>query len=182
VIEEGNEEEIDEHARVDIKGKGKEIGLAGYEDWITRRRLRVRLVPKRTFDEAIEVNYYFMIKDDQALVLLVPELSETVDGPKAPYYHPQVFALAYRYFSTSTSTSASIQIDLIPLLPIAEFNISHRLYRTALSLLTFLERIAITEEVGYEKRMNFDLLVDKATVQNLYLVLKEKYKCVLFFS
>ncbi|GAA5929882.1 hypothetical protein JCM10213_002813 [Rhodosporidiobolus nylandii] len=148
-------------------------------------------------DEQAREGLLLLLPDFEALARDSPELSKQ---GKLPYYHPQVRALAFRYLPASLSSSSStspaaaeLRIDLIPLpspsspTPAApapppelkQLNPKDRLYRTALALVTFAAKVCAGKAVGWQKRVWHDLLVGKEEVQDLYQVLKEKYKADL---
>ncbi|GAA6037849.1 hypothetical protein JCM8097_005069 [Rhodosporidiobolus ruineniae] len=174
------------------------------------RRVRRRILPSRPqFDHAMEQECLFYERrtdeagaDDEAegLVLLLPDfeqLKQEHPAGKLPYYHPQVHALAFRYLPASLSSasppSASLRLDLIPLpspsspsssssTPLALLAPTDRLFRTSLALVKFVAKICGGKQDGFQKRVHHDLLAGKEDVQDLYQVLKEKYKTNLSAS
>ncbi|KAK4055744.1 tRNA(Ser) Um(44) 2'-O-methyltransferase [Microbotryomycetes sp. JL201] len=156
------------------------------------RRIRRRLIPKQTRDQALEQECWIYnrsrpekqdsddsIVDQARLLVLDVDLDylERENHRKMPYYHPTVASLAFSYIGNGET--ATIRLDLRPLpsepLP-RPLPASHRLYRTGLALLRHLHSVAIGTKNGYEKRVNHDLLTDRDTVQDLYHELKEKYR------
>lgn len=172
------------------------VEMPGYD---CVRRIRRKLQPKQTRDGSMEQECLFYrsagseedAEDAEGLVLLLPDfdLLQQDNGGIVPYYHPQLAALAFRYLpppspSPSPSTdseppSASIHLDILALpsspLP-TPLPIDHRIYRTALALLKNLHSVACGLDEGYQKRVHHDLLAGKEEVQDLYHMLKEKYR------
>ncbi|GAA5904716.1 hypothetical protein JCM6882_008355 [Rhodosporidiobolus microsporus] len=151
--------------------------------------------------------------DDQveSAVLLLPDFEQLKTEPvpdtrgkgrprdpaALPYYHPQVYALAFRYLPASLSSlsppSPSLRIDLVPLPPssspapplegpLVPLKPTDRLYRTALALIQFADKVCQGKKDGYNKRVNHDLLVGKSEVQDLYQKLKAKYHANILLS
>lgn len=139
--------------------------------------MRRRLLPNRTRDSALEEECRFYEGErGERLLVLRPDLALHA-GP-LPYYYPAVAALAFRFLPGSVAT-VRIDVEPLPAAPPPDpLPLDSRLYRTALALLKQLSQVAHGVETGYEKRVHHDLLADKAAVQDLYLVLKERYRCV----
>ncbi|KAG9311503.1 hypothetical protein JVU11DRAFT_7703 [Chiua virens] len=93
-------------------------------------------------------------------------------GASLPYYHPAVRHLAFRFIS---STPPILRIEAV-LLPDTLSDINSRLYRTALSLLETLHRYGWGAMTHYQKRVMHDCVIPRETYQNLYLVMRERYK------
>ncbi|GAA6005442.1 tRNA (uracil) methyltransferase [Rhodotorula paludigena] len=166
------------------------LSLPGYR---CTRRVRRRLLPSRpSIDWAMEqecLSFNAAIGDEEepdqdgeGLVLLLPDLDQLrqeVPGGRIPYYHPQVAALAFRYFPpTSASPSPSLRLDLLPLPSqpvVAPLPPSDRLYRTGLMLVKYAAKLCKGQAVGWQKRVHHDLLAGKEEVQDLYQELKTKY-------
>ncbi|KAK4700309.1 tRNASer (uridine44-2'-O)-methyltransferase, partial [Phenoliferia sp. Uapishka_3] len=163
-----------------------EMELEGYT-WV--RRVRRKILPNRKMDSPMEEECLFFAGVDvdgedvnECLLLLRPDLDLLVDA-KLPYYYPQVAAIAFRYCPSPPGvdhiTSAVVRIEFVslPNAPLPEpVPLDHRLYRTALGLLKQLCQVSAGVEQGYVKRVNHDLLAGKEEVQDLYMVLKEKYR------
>ncbi|GAA5822038.1 hypothetical protein JCM11251_004837 [Rhodosporidiobolus azoricus] len=161
---------------------------------------RLRDVPVGQFsseeDDSVEAAVLLLPDFEQLKTEPVPDTEGKGKGKEdedrlLPYYHPQVFALAFRFLPASVSScsplSPSLRIDLIPL-PSASSSPAgspstqteplpptSRLFRTALSLLTFTAKVCAGKKDGWQKRVNHDLLVEKGEVQDLYQQLKAKY-------
>lgn len=93
-------------------------------------------------------------------------------GLPLPYYHPRVSHLAFRYIS---SPSPSLQIEVVPL-PDTPTDMNSRLYRTCLALLETLHRYGWGAMTHYKKRVAHDCIIPREPYQDLYLVMREKYK------
>lgn len=152
--------------------------LAGYS---CTRTLSRTIFPRRHWETQMTDTISFFegvdAQEGEGLVVLQP--TENDGDGTVPFYYPQVHLLAFRFLPASSS----LQIDLVPLLTSSSSVASSlapeaRLYRTSLGLLTQLGKIGIGLETGYEKRTFHDLLAPKDSVQDLYAVLKGKYKYV----
>ncbi|GAA5971853.1 hypothetical protein JCM11641_001539 [Rhodosporidiobolus odoratus] len=178
------------------------------------RRVRRRILPNRPqFDKPLDQECLFYERplpsqpssstsdaqgegSREGLLLLLPDHEQLRrDDPegsgKLPYYHPQVWAVAFRFFprsqspSSASPASASLRIDLVPL-PSDSLSVpspgptslaqSDRLYRTSLALVKFAAKLCAGKADGWQKRIHHDLLVGKEEVQDLYQALKDKYK------
>ncbi|GAA6004975.1 hypothetical protein JCM10207_008467 [Rhodosporidiobolus poonsookiae] len=171
--------------------------LEGYR---STRRIRRRILPSRPqFDHAMEQECLFYERtvgdtpdDVEGAVFLLPDFEQLkMEDPhgRLPYYHPQCHALAFRYLpaslSSSTPPAPALRIDLVPLpspssspsqpAP-AALKPTDRLYRTALALVKFSSKVCAGKADGWQKRVHHDLLAGKEQVQDLYQVLKDKYK------
>ncbi|KAI5997267.1 hypothetical protein F5J12DRAFT_957073 [Pisolithus orientalis] len=132
-----------------------------------------------------------MYEDEQdsatSLLILTPLLK---DGESLPYYHPAVRRLAVRYVQniqepcseSETTTLASGMLLIEAVLPPSGPTPPHppdsnsRLYRTCLALLDTVHRYGWGALTHYRKRVHHDTLVPRETYQDLYLVLRERYK------
>lgn len=167
--------------------------VAGFPDLIPAlqdlqpvRNIHRKLLPRRpTRDSAIE----------QHCTLYAPSNSHLTDAESLhptvlvltpilppngvlPYYHPTVTHLAFRFIPANTSPSseaAALRIEVIPL-PGTSLDPRARLYRTCLALLETLHRYGWGALTQYKKRVLHDVLVPRETYQDLYLVMRERYK------
>lgn len=55
-------------------------------------------------------------------------------------------------------------------------DLNSRLYRTCLALLETLHRYCWGAQTNYKKRVHHDCLVSREEYQDIYLILREKYK------
>lgn len=152
---------------------------AALEGYTFVRRVRRRLLPNRTKDAAMEEECRFYEDADGARLLVLRADVEPLAERPLPYYYPHVASIAFRYLPDGDAANVRIDYIALPDAPLPEpLPLDHRLYRTALGLLRQLCQVSSGLETGYTKRVHHDLLADRAAVQDLYLVLKEKYRCV----
>lgn len=158
-----------------------DLDLEGYE---FKRRVRRRFLPKRIgLDSDLEQEclLYEAKEGDEVVLLLLPDVTGWTQESTLPFYHPQVATLAIRCKEPNHGgDSGYIRIDLVPL-PLSQdlpspLPQSHRLFRTALALVDRFYKVAKGKENGYQKRVHHDLLADGNQVQDLYRVLKERYR------
>ena len=91
-----------------------------------------------------------------------------------PWYHPAVFHLAFRYLEGEQPT---IRIEVVPRLDEQDpLDVNARLYRTCLALLETVYRYGRGISTNYRKRVHHDCLVSREEYQDLYLVMRERYK------
>lgn len=150
------------------------------------RRVRRRILPNRPqFDWAMEQEclfYDFVDAGTESLAVLLPDfdqLERDRGDRRLPYYHPQVYALAFRYLSDHAGTSSHLRIDLVPLpsQPVtAPLPPNDRLFRTAQMLAKYAAKICNGQAAGYQKRIHHDLLVGRTAVQDTYQRLKDRYQ------
>ncbi|KAI6104853.1 hypothetical protein EDD17DRAFT_1652412 [Pisolithus thermaeus] len=127
-------------------------------------------------------------KNIASLLVLTPILKL---GEALPYYHPAVRRLAVRYvrnvqelsgdeLETATLPCGMLFIEAV--LPQSEPappdppDPNSRLYRTCLALLDTVHRYGWGALTHYRKRVHHDMLVPREAYQDLYLVLRERYK------
>lgn len=101
-----------------------------------------------------------------------------------PYYHPQVFHIAFRYISLPASdprdsvnatSSATIQVEIVAF-PGVPLDPNSRIYRTCLALLETLHRYGWGAMTNYKKRVNHDCIIPREEYQDLYLLMRERHK------
>jgi tRNASer (uridine44-2'-O)-methyltransferase len=158
------------------------------------RNIRRRLLPRRpTRDAGLEQHCTLYAPssphptDVDALHPIVALVLTPILPPNdvLPYYHPTVTHLAFRFVApttssstspiTATATVAALRIEAVPL-PGTSLDPGARLYRTCLSLLETLHRYGWGALTHYKKRVAHDVLVPRETYQDLYLVMRERYK------
>jgi tRNASer (uridine44-2'-O)-methyltransferase len=93
-------------------------------------------------------------------------------GELLPYYHPNVRRLAFRHVP---STPAILRIEAV-VLPDTPTDLNSRLYRTSLALLETLHRYGWGALTNYQKRVKHDCMIPREEYQDLYLVMRERYK------
>ncbi|KAH9083489.1 hypothetical protein EDB83DRAFT_2502522 [Lactarius deliciosus] len=106
------------------------------------------------------------------VLVLTPILPS--DG-SLPYYYPTVTHLAFRIIPPTSSESAVLRMEALPL-PGTPLDQGGRLYRTCLSLLETLHRYGWGTLTHYKKRVLHDVLLPRETYQDLYLIIRERYK------
>lgn len=120
-------------------------------------------------------------RHEASILVLTPLLDQT---GSVPYYHPQVFHIAFRYLPSSasdprdgvsTNSSARLQVEVVPF-PDAPLDPNSRIYRTCLALLETLHRYGWGAMAGYKKRVNHDCIIPREEYQDLYLLMRERHK------
>ena len=118
---------------------------------------------------------------EASTLILTPVLDQT---GSLPYYHPQVFHIAFRYLPSPASephddvgadSGATLQVEVVafhgvPLDP------NSRIYRTCLALLETLHRYGWGAMTSYKKRVKHDCIVPREEYQDLYLLMRERHK------
>ncbi|KAF9650482.1 DUF1613-domain-containing protein [Thelephora ganbajun] len=101
-----------------------------------------------------------------------------------PYYHPQVFHIAFRYLPSPASDphdgvnaapSARLQVEVVAF-PNVPLDPNSRVYRTCLALLETLHRYGWGAMTSYKKRVNHDRIIPREEYQDLYLLMRERHK------
>ncbi|KAL5524256.1 TRM44 [Sanghuangporus sanghuang] len=170
-----------------------------------KRTIHRRLLPRRPGrDPPIEQNcsFYSPAAKNAALcdadsakggsetpvtcVVLTPRLEKDA---QMPYYHPAVFHIAFRYLSSAArndagrasskhdQTDACVRIEVVlqPDAPDPK-DVNSRLYRTCLALLETVHRYCWGVVVNYRKQAHHDCIISREEYQDLYLVMRERYK------
>ncbi|GME48391.1 AdoMet-dependent methyltransferase predicted [Neofusicoccum parvum] len=116
---------------------------------------------------------------ERNLVIYIPHVQSAED---VPFYHPTVAALAFLHTWPAKTADAdkpqslagfgtfSIHYHLFPSHPL-----DNRLTRTALSLLTLINKHSLGQKAGYTKRVHHDQIIPQARFQDTYTRLKTKY-------
>jgi len=111
--------------------------------------------------------------DDGVERSLVVYLPHVASEEEMPYYHPKVQGIAYLHEWNAAESRGSISISYL------FYNDSDRsvvkLTRTALQLLKVIYKHGQGSLAGYQKRVQHDVLIPQARIQNTYAVLKQKY-------
>ncbi|ETW76216.1 hypothetical protein HETIRDRAFT_239074, partial [Heterobasidion irregulare TC 32-1] len=165
--------------------------VPGLEGFTPIRTIHRRLLPRRPGrDAALDQHCTFYTSSSPSardaadappssisVLVLTPLLQP---GTQLPYFHPLVSHLAFRLLPASSTSSASLRIDAHPL-PASSIptDPDSRLHRTALALLETLHRYAWGAHTQYRKRVAHDTLVPRDTYQDLYLVMRERWKHVV---
>ncbi|TFK61863.1 DUF1613-domain-containing protein [Pluteus cervinus] len=137
------------------------------------------------------------------IILVLTPILQGEDQP-LPYYHPPVRHIAFRFTPPSSSSSSSsspipsnpspspstspattsttspstlrIEAQLLLLSPPTNTSPTSRFYRTSLALIKTLHRYAWGALTNYQKRVLHDCLIPRDRYQDLYLVMRERYK------
>lgn len=165
--------------------------VPGLEGFTPIRTIHRRLLPRRPGrDAALDQHCTFYASSSPSthdtadappspifVLVLTPLLQP---GAQLPYFHPLVSHLAFRLLPASSSSPASLRIEAHPL-PASSIptDPGSRLHRTALALLETLHRYAWGAHTQYRKRVAHDTLVPRDTYQDLYLVMRERWKHVV---
>ncbi|KAF7325654.1 DUF1613-domain-containing protein [Mycena kentingensis (nom. inval.)] len=139
------------------------------------RNIHRRLLPRRPARDAALDQYCTLYGLDDAAntLVLTPIVPE---GGSLPYYHPAVRHLAFRYLDTCTPT---LRIEVILLNPANPIDPNSRLYRTGMALLEALHRYGWGVLTNYQKRVNHDRVVGREAYQDLYLLMRERFKGIV---
>ncbi|KAH9986566.1 hypothetical protein BJV74DRAFT_988467 [Russula compacta] len=149
------------------------------------RNIHRRLLPRRpTRDSGLEQHCTLYAsspptdagESHPSVLVLTPVLPS--DGV-LPYYHPTVTHLAFRFVPSTSSSPAALRIEVVPL-PGTSLDPGARLYRTCLSLLETLHRYGWGALTQYKKRVAHDVLIPRETYQDLYLVMRERHKHLIY--
>ena len=151
------------------------------------RNIRRRLLPRRpgrdslidqdcTFYTDTNTSHDNEDTDSASCLVLTPLLSP---GSAMPFYHPAVFHLAFRYLPSPnlSEDNSRIRIEVVPQPDAPDpKDINSRLYRTCIALLETVHRYGWGFTTNYQKQVFHDLVVSREEYQDLYLILREKYK------
>ncbi|GJJ10355.1 hypothetical protein Clacol_004581 [Clathrus columnatus] len=152
------------------------------KDHIATRSIRRKLLPRRPGrDGSLEqdcIIYRSKYDSHPTVGVLVPQIPH---NHGLPYYHPSVSHLAFRYVHSDTHTDApeeTTQYLIIEVIPLDDspIDISSRLYRTCLALLETIDRYSWGSANNYKKRVIHDVIIPRDEYQDLYLIMKERYK------
>ncbi|KAF7352279.1 DUF1613-domain-containing protein [Mycena venus] len=136
------------------------------------RNIQRRLLPRRPGrDAALEQHCTLYGSDTVANTLVLTPIIPS--GGSLPYYHPAVSHLAFRHIATAPPT---IRIEVVPLSSDSSMDPGSRLYRTGLSLLDALHRYGWGALTNYKKRVHHDCIVPREPYQDLYLIMRERFK------
>lgn len=151
---------------------------------VSKSTLR-RLLPRRPGrDGSIDQHctmYTVEGHHEASILVLTPELDQ---NGTLPYYHPQVFHIAFRYLSSpasdhcdnaSAGSSATLQVEVVAFSDVS-LDPNGRIYRTCLALLETLHRYGWGAMTSYKKRVNHDCIIPREEYQDLYLLMRERHK------
>lgn len=105
----------------------------------------------------------------KTLVVYLPHVSSE---DEIPFYHPKVRGIAFLHSWRAADGEGSISISYLFFPGLAR---STKLTRTALNLLSVIEKHGRGSAAGYVKRVQHDVLVPQVPFQNRYAALKQKY-------
>ncbi|KAI0032465.1 DUF1613-domain-containing protein [Vararia minispora EC-137] len=157
----------------------RQLNIPRIEGYSASRNICRHLLPRRPGrDEGLDQHCTLYVPTDTligavhpALLILTPIMPS---HGKLPYYHPTVSHLAFRYLLSE----ARLRIEVIPL-PGTPLGLGSRLYRTCLALLETLHRYGWGARTHYRKRVLHDRLIAREEYQDLYLVMRERYKYLI---
>ncbi|KAK8168831.1 hypothetical protein BKA80DRAFT_325416 [Phyllosticta citrichinensis] len=147
-----------------------------------------RMIPRnpQRDDPLVQTCHIFRRRDaamEENLVIYLPHASKPED---VPFYHPTVQSLAFLHsFPTGSSPSAPSSPAMTSPPPTGTFSLHYRLFasselttrlrRTALALLTLINKHSLGQKAGYKKRVHHDVVVPQAAFQDTYTDLKARY-------
>ncbi|KAK3331071.1 hypothetical protein B0H66DRAFT_87275 [Apodospora peruviana] len=142
-----------------------------------RRHIIRRLIPRNTMrdkplDQTCLIYQCPSSSDEvreQTLVIYLPHVASEAD---MPFYHPVVRGIAFLHEWTAVESRGSVSVSY---LFFDESEPSIKNTRTALHLLEAIYKHGQGRVDGYKKRVQHDVLVPQARVQNTYTALKQKY-------
>ncbi|EKD12240.1 uncharacterized protein L3040_000289 [Drepanopeziza brunnea f. sp. 'multigermtubi'] len=140
------------------------------------KRVMVRtMIPRNmAVDKPLDqtCNFYEQVKDSGEALSLVTYLPHISSAQESPFYHPAVRGIGFLHtFNAQTEEGLlSIHYSLFE-----SESRSVKLERTAMHLLHVLHKHGQGSLNGYVKRVNHDLIIPQAVVQNTYARLKVKY-------
>ncbi|PBP27690.1 tRNA (uracil-O(2)-)-methyltransferase [Diplocarpon rosae] len=133
------------------------------------------LIPRnRLVDKPLDqtCNIYQQVKESGEVVSLVVYLPHLSSASEVPFYHPTVQGIAFLHTSDPVRLQGTISIHY---LFFESEPRSAKVERTALHLLQTLHKHGEGLAKGYVKRVQHDLIIPQATVQNTYARLKATY-------
>ncbi|KAJ7368995.1 hypothetical protein DFH08DRAFT_928974 [Mycena albidolilacea] len=143
-----------------------------FEGAVPLHNVQRRLLPRRPGRDAPLEQHCTLYGSDATAdtLVLTPVIAP---GGSLPYYHPAVAHLAFRHISASPPI---IRIEVVPLSSEDPIDLGSRLYRTSLSLLDALHRYGWGALTNYKKRVHHDCVVPREPYQDLYLIMRERFK------
>ncbi|KAK8227791.1 hypothetical protein BKA81DRAFT_284814, partial [Phyllosticta paracitricarpa] len=172
-----------QHIKAEYRPLPCEVPDYSLEQTIVRRMIPRN--PQRD-DPLVQTCHVFRRRDaatgtEENLVIYLPHADKPED---VPFYHPTVHSLAFLHRfppSTSAATSSSPTSPQ----PTGTFSLHYRLFpsselttrlrRTALALLTLINKHSLGQKAGYRKRVHHDVVVPQAAFQDTYTDLKARY-------
>jgi len=105
----------------------------------------------------------------RSLVIYLPHISS---AEESPFYHPAVRGIGFLHIFDPSTQEGIVSIHYSFFEPVPR---SIKLERTALHLLSAVHKHGQGSAAGYVKRVNHDVILAQAIVQNTYARLKSKY-------
>ncbi|KAL5317529.1 hypothetical protein ACEPPN_014624 [Leptodophora sp. 'Broadleaf-Isolate-01'] len=117
-------------------------------------------------------NFYQQVNDEGETLSLVIYLPHISSASESPFYHPAVHGIGFLHtFNPKTQQGIlAIHYSFFKSEPRSD-----KLERTALHLLAILHKHGQGSAAGYVKRVQHDVILPQALVQNTYARLKSKY-------
>ncbi|KAK0656317.1 hypothetical protein B0T16DRAFT_33743 [Cercophora newfieldiana] len=177
------DEEMNERSSTSVSLPDETPTLPCFSGFELRRCMVRKLIPRNTLRDNPMDQSCLIYEQSQAasedahdsdgiertLVVYLPHVSEM----EMPFYHPKVQGIAFLHEWTAAEGRGSVSVSYL------FFNDNDRsvdrLTRTAFQLLKVLYKHGQGRLAGYQKRVQHDVLIPQARVQNTYAVLKLKY-------
>jgi len=166
------------------QGAGAVWPLPSFSDFQLRRRMVRTLIPRNALrDKPLDQSCLIYDRsspadedchdDDGIKKTLVVYFPHVISKAEMPFYHPEVRGIAFLYEWAVADSTGSVSISY------SFFDEGDRsvvkLARTAYQLLKVIIKHGEGRASGYQKRVQHDVLVPQARVQNTYATLKQKY-------
>ena len=140
------------------------------------RKIRRKLLPRRPDRDLSLLQDCLLYREEESLdislLVLIPLLSS---GQTIPHYHPDVSSLAIRFRGEEGSAEPG-GVLTVEVTPKEVPQGGSRLYNTCVVLLQTVWKHCWGGWKGYQKRVVHDTVVDRAMYQDLYWVMRERYK------
>ncbi|OJD35234.1 trna (uracil-o-)-methyltransferase [Diplodia corticola] len=158
--------------------------VPGYQLEQTIVRRMIPRNPQRD-NPLVQTCHVFQKRDDAGSVRnLVVYIPHAQSASEVPFYHPTVAALAFLHTWPSSHPTPNPSPNASPT-TLGQFSIHYRLFpthpldnrltRTALSLLTLINKHSLGQKAGYTKRVHHDQVIPQARFQDTYTRLKTVY-------
>ncbi|CCG22353.1 tRNA U44 2'-O-methyltransferase [Candida orthopsilosis Co 90-125] len=164
----------------------REINLDGCQLYLKNRcEIVRRMIPRNPFKDYIINQTCLVMKTEDEQNVLVVYVPHIHTAEEIPYYLPPVYAVGILYHNHKVSLHyLPFELDnwREEKNKLKNMNLSERPIRIALRLLQTSTKHSSGVKLGYEKRVNHDLVVSKVDFQNRYITLKSKYSSDLVNS
>lgn len=154
---------------------GYDLRIPSFSGFECKRYMIRKLIPRNTqrdkpLDQTCLVYESSGSEDvQQTLIVYLPHLSNPED---VPFYHPKAKGVGFLHSWNAKESTGTISIHY---LYFPDSEITTKLTRTALHLLTVISKHGEGKMTGYVKRVHHDVVIPQATFQNRYATLKTKY-------